>query len=232
MNRSPFEQELAYTFKDTNLLRQALTHRSCCQEEKDGRAFDNQRLEFLGDALLDAVIGAELFRLLPEADEGRLSRTRADIVREETLAAVGKEIGLTDRLLLPPSEEKQGLRHNNSLIGDAVEALIGAIYLDGGFAEAQAFILRAFRHIIPAGIRGDLFMDYKSALQEICFAGPIKHTIRYVEDREEGPDHAKVFYVHAEVDGRILGRGQGKTKKEAEQEAARLSLIEVRQHVL
>ncbi|MCI7327958.1 MAG: ribonuclease III, partial [Clostridiales bacterium] len=183
-----------------------------------------ERLEFLGDAYLDAIAGTELYRRMKNVGEGRLTRTRATVVCEHSLAKVGSRIGIGAYFNMGNGEDHCGGRHRESIVADGVEAVIGAIFLDGGYNAASDFVLREFSDIIEDAIKGRLFTDFKTQVQEILQKDGTAPDICYVLDREEGPDHDKTFYVHLTCDGRTLGSGMGKSKKEAEQNAAKATL--------
>ncbi len=217
------QSKIEYQFQNREYLERALTH-SSYNREKNTKHKDNERLEFLGDAFLDAIIGAELFQRMNRVTEGTLTKTRASIVCEKALAKIARSLDLGRYMLMGHGETSTGGRNKDSILADALEALIGAIYIDGGYAQAQSFTVRVFEETIEKAISGRAFSDYKSELQELLQSGGRTVTIRYVTDNEEGPDHDKTFYVHMECDGRRLGSGIGKTKKEAEQNAAKQSL--------
>ncbi len=213
-----------YEFSDLNLLREALTHSSYKRENEsyeDGHPVrDNERLEFLGDALLDLIIGDILFKNMPDEKEGNLSKTRANIVCEESLAKIAIKLKLGSKIILGRGEEKSGGRKKPSITADAVEALIGAIYLDSDFQRVYSWVQDVFKSTIESGERGELHHDYKSFLQEkLQEKGTVE--INYVTYREDGPPHDKVFYVKVFCGGKEIGQGFGKSKKMAEQEAAR-----------
>ncbi len=224
MRNGEFEKKIQYEFHDKELLRKALTHSSYCVEHQMPGRESNERLEFLGDAYLDAITGAELYRRMEEVNEGRLSQTRALVVCERSLAMVAERLDIGSYLDLGHGEERSGGRHRESIIADACEAVIGAIYLDGGYTAAEVFVLREFTPVIEDALAGRLFSDYKTRVQEILQKDGSSPVIEYVLDREEGPDHDKTFYMHMTVNGQVCGRGSGKSKKEAEQNAARLTL--------
>jgi ribonuclease-3 len=221
------EARLGHVFRDKGLLEHALTHRSRAHEDETGTLDDNESLEFLGDAVLGLVVADRLFREFPDYDEGRKSKARAQLVSAATLATLGDELRLGDHLLLGRGEEKTGGRRKRSLIADSLEAVVGAIYLDGGHDAAVAFIERVFRPLIerlrkdgvaPAGTR-----DHKSALQEWLQART-RPLPAYRLAGATGPDHRKVFAVDVLVGDRRVATGSGPTKKEAEREAARQAL--------
>lgn len=223
MNSLEFQKNIKYEFKNPDYLEKALTHSSFVQEKNQRCGKDNERLEFLGDAFFDAVISEELFRKLTKIPEGKLTKLRASIVCEKSLAEQGKKLELGKFLKMGKGEEHMGGRERDSIVADAMEAVMAAIFLDGGFEEAKNFILRTFRDTIEDAVSGKLTKDYKTELQEsLQTNGDVK--IYYQTDKEEGPDHNKTFYVSLFVDGRQIGKGVGKSKKEAEQNAARYAL--------
>lgn len=220
-NSKHFETTIGYTFKDIQLLDKALTHSSYVKETGQSRLNDNERLEFLGDAFLDAIIGEALFKQLPKAAEGRLTKARASIVCEKSLAEAGRRLSIGEHMLFSHGEEKSGGRNRESILADGMEAVIGAIYLDGGYDAAQEFVLAIFREALKDAGQGKLsHQDYKSELQEQLQSRGILD-IRYLLEREEGPDHNKTFSIRLEVCGREAGKGSGKSKKLAEQNAAK-----------
>ncbi len=233
-----FEEKLKYVFKEKELLILALTHASIGNEKKEKSVQNNQRLEFLGDAILDAVISKELYELLPEAKEGDLTRMRANIVCQNALVNVGKNMQIGTYLELTKGEENSGGREKKAIIADAVEAVIGAVYLDSSFEEARERILDLFREEIKKTIiKKDEIRDYKSKLQEEIqgktvygvhlFSNPLStDQIRYEVIKEKGPAHNKSFAVQLTIGGVIAGIGEGKNKKEAEQKAAKAALEE------
>jgi len=226
-NNQKLTERLGYRFREPKLLRNALTHSSSINETHQRYCDNNERLEFLGDAVLETVISDRLYRLLPKEEEGRLTRLRASIVCEESLAGIGQHLGVGQALILGKGEEHSGGRNRSSMIADGVEAIIGAIYLDGGFKQAQTVVLRLFDSVISSAIEGKLYSDYKTALQErLQINGDVN--IQYILDGEEGPDHDKIFYTSVAVDGVILGSGSGRSKKEAEQNAAKAAMKDMR----
>lgn len=222
MNSSAqFEKIIGYKFKDIQLLEKALTHSSYVKESGQSHLNDNERLEFLGDAFLDAIIGEDLYRRLPEAEEGKLTKTRASIVCEKSLAEAGRKLDIGAHMRFSHGEEKSGGRNRDSIIADGMEAVIGAIYLDGGYYEAHSFVLGIFSDVLQDAGQGKLInIDYKSEIQE-QLQGHGVLDIHYVLEKEAGPDHNKTFTVRLEVCGKVAGRGSGKSKKLAEQNAAK-----------
>lgn len=219
------QQRISYQFRDRDLLEHALTHKSRVAEDVSGDMLDNESLEFLGDSVLGLVVADMLFRQFPELSEGDKSKIKAAVVSMQALADQAGRLELGNQLLLGKGEEKTGGRFKQGLLADTYEALIAAIYLDGGLDAAGNFIRREFQGTIDAARRADILgSDYKSALQEkVQSAGgnpPEYHVVS-----EEGPDHRKVFSVDVVVAGKTISHGAGRTtKKEAEQEAARLAL--------
>lgn len=223
MNDFSLEKKIAYKFSNRLLLRQALTHSSAANEMGHGLDKCNERLEFLGDAVLNLVISKHLYDRAEDLTEGQLSKLRATIVCERSLAERGKVLGLDGILHLGRGEELSGGRERPSIIADAVEALIGSIYLDGGFEAATSFVIATFEETIEKALVGRLFRDYKTEVQEIL-QGHGRMEIDYRMDNETGPDHDKTFFISLWNDGIKLGEGRGKTKKEGEQEAAKAAL--------
>ena len=219
-----FERIIGYEFGDLTLLDQALSHSSYTRERREENLRDNERLEFLGDAFFDAIIGEALYEMFPDAEEGRLSKMRASIVCEGSLAQAARRIELADYLLLGYGEEKNGGRKRTSILADATEAVVGAIYLDGGYENVKSFVLDTFRPELQDAKDGKFMnKDFKSTLQEQLQAAGI-HEIKYILEKEEGPDHDKTFTVRLEVKGQTAGHGTGKSKKNAEQAAAKNAL--------
>ena len=210
------QNRIGYTFEKEGLLRQALTHSSYANEKHMKKHSDNERLEFLGDAVLEIISSEFLYKEYPDKPEGELTKLRASIVCEPTLALCTKDIALGEYLLLGKGEDQTGGRGRKSILSDALEAVIGAIYLDGGFANAKEFI---HKYILTDIEHKQLFYDSKTTLQEIV-QGSYDDDVRYELVKEEGPDHNKSFYVHALLGSTVLGEGTGHTKKAAEQQAA------------
>ena len=217
---STLQQRIGYKFNDLEILKNALTHSSYANEAGLPFNKNNERLEFIGDAYLDAFIGIALFELMPKVKEGVLSKRRADIVCERSLSQVAKEIGLGEFILLGKGEDQGGGRNKSSILADTVEAIIGAIVIDGGVSEAERVVLDLFKQYILLSVQGRLNQDYKSMLQEILQERYKNIRIEYKEISEKGPDHAKEFVVALIANDKELGRGKGSSKKEAEQNAA------------
>jgi ribonuclease III len=220
----PLRQAIGYRFRDRGLLEHAMTHTSKANEDVSGGVRDNESMEFLGDALLGFVIADLLFREFPEFDEGGKSKTKAMLVSTSMLARQAERLRLGDHLLLGRGEEKTGGRRKQALLADGYEALIAAIYLDGGIEPARAFIVREFSPLIE-DIRRHGFggQDYKSALQELLQSRDLPLP-EYRLVATLGPDHRKQFQVEVAVRGDALAEAIGPSKKEAEQEAARLAM--------
>ncbi|HZR47192.1 MAG TPA: ribonuclease III [Candidatus Manganitrophaceae bacterium] len=224
---SVLQKRLSYFFAEPKRLRQALTHKSYLNESKDKEVKDNERLEFLGDAVLDLIISEALIRRFPDSPEGDLSKLKAKVVSEGTLARVAKEIDLGSFLFLGKGEEITFGREKHSLLADALEAVIAAIYLDRGFSAAREVVLKEFDLPLRETDRPNQSFDYKTELQEHCQevfeALPVYQVIQ-----ESGPDHQKIFEVEIRIRGELFGAGAGKSKKEAEQKAARAALEQLR----
>src|SRR6476469_5399892 len=217
------ETRIDYRFKDRGLLEHALTHKSRAAEDISGGVADNESLEFLGDAVLGLVVADALFRQYPSYNEGQKSKIKASVVSTQALARHAENIRLGDHMILGRGEEKTGGRFKQALLADAYEALIAAIYLDGGLDAAGAFLRRELKEAIDAGSAQTFARDYKSALQERLQALG-KGLPDYRIAGEAGPDHRKLFSIEVVCRGDVLGAATGKEKKEAEQEAARLAL--------
>jgi len=211
------------TFNTPALLECALTHSSYANEHPEEQIADNERLEFLGDAVLDFVSGAWLFEQFPEYDEGRLTSIRAALVRVSTLARFARQVGLPERLRLGKGEIDTGGRDRDNILGDAFEALLGALYLDQGIEAARDFVVPLLAQATPAIIQAKLDRDAKSRLQEWS-QGVLGVTPRYRLVAAEGPDHARVFTVEVQLGDLVAGIGRGSSKQIAEQLAARAAL--------
>ncbi|MCR1865145.1 ribonuclease III [Murimonas intestini] len=216
------EERAEYVFQDKALLFQAMTHSSFANEHKYERTKDNERLEFLGDAVLEIISSEFLFLNYPKMPEGDLTKLRASIVCEPTLAVCARELGIDKYLLLGKGEEHTGGRNRDSIVSDAMEALIGAIYLDGGFANAKEFVQK---YILTDIEHKKLFYDSKTILQEIVQRDYKEDEISYVLIGEEGPDHDKTFIIQVKIGAVPVGQGSGRTKKAAEQAAAYQAII-------
>ncbi len=221
------ERRLGYHFRDRGLLEHALTHRSKAHEDPSGGVTDNESLEFLGDAVLGLVVSEALFRAFPGYSEGQKSKIKANLVSTVALAEMAGSIGLGDHMILGRGEEKTGGRLKHALLADTCEALIAGIYLDGGLEPARQFLLRELAPDIEDARQPEYFgRDHKSRLQE-RLQGLGRPLPSYRIASEIGPDHRKLFYVEVVVGETVLAQGAGRTKKEAEQEGARLALAEI-----
>jgi len=223
------QDTLGYRFRNEDLLFRALVHRSFAYENQD-LAADNETLEFLGDSVLGLAISHLLLEFFPDYDEGRLSRLRSSIVNERELAQIAASVDLGGFLLLGKGEELSGGRQKSSLLANGLEAMLAAVYLDGGLDSAIQLVRKLFHgylehreedHVLKA-----LDKDFKTQLQEITQA-KLKLTPIYFLEGEEGPDHDKTFFMRVVIGDRVLARGFGKSKKEAQQEAARKAIAEI-----
>lgn len=223
MSEFDFSKIIGYTFKDLNILKNALTHSSYINESKQAYNANNERLEFLGDAILDAVISDYLYHRLSDVEEGQLTKLRSLVVCERSLMECATRLEIGTHLYLGKGEENSGGRNRTSILADAMEAVIGAVYLDGGWDVSVDFILRVLKDTIEDALAGKLYSDYKTELQErLQINGEV--AIHYEVEKEEGPDHDKTFYVRLTANKEIIGNGQGRSKKEAEQHAAKAAI--------
>lgn len=220
-----FESKIGYTFQNKKLLQQALTHSSFANEKRINKQENNERLEFLGDAVLELTTSEVLFKEHNKMPEGELTKLRASLVCEQTLSLCAKDLNLGQYIFLGKGEAATGGRERNSILSDALEAIIGAIYLDGGFTNAKEFICNFVLSDID---QKKLFFDSKTILQEII-QSDYKKELRYELISEEGPDHNKKFTVMAYMDSTELCLGVGRTKKAAEQQAAYQSILKLKQ---
>lgn len=217
-----FYSVIGYKFNNEALIETALTHKSVHQDVLN-KYHDNERLEFIGDAYLDAVVGFELFKILKDANEGELTKKRAYVVCEKSLAEVARKLELNKYMHFGYQAISNKVNEKDSVLADCVEAIIGAIYIDSGYSEASKFILNNFKGKIQESLVENS-SDYKSELQEYFQSIKKDMNLKYILDKEEGPDHDKKFYIHVEESGVKLGSGVGKSKKIAEQIAAKESL--------
>ena len=222
--RKEIEHRIGYTFHNPALLEKALTHSSYSNEHRLGKLNNNERLEFLGDAVLEVVSSEFLYKKYPERPEGELTKQRASMVCEQTLALCARDLELGSYLLLGRGEDMTGGRERASVTSDAREAMIGAIYLDGGFANAKEYIDRFILNDIE---NKQLFFDSKTILQEIV-QGEMECEPVYELTGEEGPNHNKKFTVQVLIREQVYGTGSGRTKKAAEQEAAYAALLKLK----
>ena len=217
---------LGIQFNNLKLLHQALVHTSYANEAKGAGCSHNERLEFLGDAVLDLIVSSYLFSQCPHLPEGDLTKARAQVVCEPTLARRAAKIALGGYLLLGKGEALSGGRERISILADAFEAVIGAVYLDAGFKSAAKFVLKQLEEDLHSVEQGDYFRDYKTLLQEIVQRNNESKAI-YEVVSERGPDHDKLFEVSVTINHERLGSGWGKSKKEAEQKAAQEALLKM-----
>ena len=215
------EAAIGYQFHNISLLQNALTHSSYANERWHNSLLSNERLEFLGDSILGMLVAEYLFRSFPDRPEGELTRMRADMVCEKTLAAVANSIHLGDHLLLAHGEEQGGGRSRNSILADAMESVIAACFLDGGMEAALQFIRRFILGEVPVTKLHNA--DYKTQLQELV-QQKRNQVLSYALAGESGPDHDKQFEVEVSLNGAVVGRGTGSSKKRAEQDAARAAI--------
>ncbi len=220
---SDFERIIEYTFRDKNLLRRALTHSSYAVEQgQEGR--DYERLEFLGDAVLELSMSDHLYKNHPEMDEGVMTKTRARLVCESALYVSARRLDVGSFVLLSRGEEKSGGRNKAAILSDVLEAVIGAIYLDSGFEEARRFIIRFTEVFIRENGLDVNTVDNKTQLQEYVQKRFRGRTLRYKVVGEDGPDHMKTFAMQVLLDDRIIGEGTGASKQSAGQNAARMAM--------
>lgn len=220
------EKDIGYRFKKTSLLKRAVTHKSYANEKKLNHEEQNERLEFLGDAVLELSVSELLMERYPDFSEGDLSKMRAAIVNEKQLASLARGFYLGSYLYLGRGEEQTSGREKSSLLADAYEAVLGAIYLDRGFKKASEVVRRHYSRLLDKTPQRDFYQDYKTELQEKCQS--LFHAVpKYRLIAEKGPDHDKVFEVELWVRHEQFGRGVGRSKKEAEQKAAKQALAKL-----
>lgn len=219
-----FEKKLGYKFKNKSLIENALTHSSYANEKKIA---NNERLEFLGDSVLSIVVSEQLYNRMQSVNEGRLTKVRASLVCEQSLAVFAKQIGIDEAVKLGHGEEITGGRKRASILSDAFEAVLAAIFLDSDMDTAKTWLLGLMKNAIDDAVAGHIHKDYKTALQEIMQKG---HTgkITYRTVKETGPDHQKTFVVEVMCDGKILNQGTGSSKKDAEQNAAKTAIENIK----
>ncbi|QCT93720.1 ribonuclease III [Caminibacter mediatlanticus TB-2] len=218
------QKSLGYQFKDEKLITEALTHRSYSKE------FNNERLEYLGDAVLDLIVGEYLYNLFPKAEEGILSKLRAALVNEESFDKLAKRLNLGKYLFLSPAEENNKGREKPSILSSAFEALIGALYLESGFDKAKEIALKLLKEEYPKITPEELLKDYKTTLQEITQAhfGVVPE---YRLLSATGPDHKKEFEIGVFINDREYARAKGRSKKAAQQEGARLTIEKLKKEL-
>ena len=221
-NYHELEEKIAYTFKDTQLIIEALTHKS------DKKPYNNERLEFLGDAVLDLIVGEYLFTKFPHSDEGILSKIRASLVNEDGFTLLARKLDLGSYIYLSLAEENNNGRDKPSLLSNAFEAVIGAVYLEAGLGTAKEIAIKLLEICHPKIDLDTLSKDYKTALQELTQA---THgvTPQYEMLGSSGPDHRKEFEIAVILNGTTVAKAKGKSKKEAQQKAAKLALKELKQ---
>ncbi len=215
------EEAIGYRFQNITLLQNALTHSSYANERWHDSLRSNERLEFLGDSILGMVVAEYLYRNFPDRLEGELTRMRADMVCETSLAKVATQVDLGRHLLLGHGEEQGGGRNRASILADAMESVIAASFLDGGMAAAEGIIRRFILTNVPSGRMQN--QDYKTALQELVQQKK-NQQLHYALVGENGPDHDKKFFVEVSLNGKVVGKGAGSSKKRAEQDAARAAI--------
>lgn len=228
-NVEELEKRIGYVFKNKDYAINALVHSSFSNEYQDYKISSNERLEFLGDAILDFVLGLMLYNNKENFSEGQMSKIRALIVCEASLNECAKKLKLGELLFLGRGEEANGGRERASILSDAMEAVIGSIYLDGGMEKAEKFIREILTETYEKALKGLLFMDYKTALQEeLQKSGDVKIQYKLIE--ANGPDHSKTFKMSVYANDKAIGTGKGKSKKDAEQMAAKAALEDLKQN--
>ncbi len=221
-----FEKNLGYEFKNKDLLKLAFTHTTYVFEHHGHHYESNQRLEFIGDAVLDLVIGHKLYDMDPKADEGYLSKTRSLIVCERSLATVARNLRIGELLMLGKGEKQSGGDDKDSTLSDVVESVIAAVYFDAGFEVAERVILKNLSDIIKDAVSGNIFLDYKSRLLELAQNKGEQHNVTFEIVDERGPAHNKEFEAQVKADGIVLAKAVGKSKKDAEQKCAQIAIDE------
>lgn len=212
------EKRLGYKFNNVKYLKNALIHSSYANEVR-GDTHSNERLEFLGDSVLSIIVAEHIFNKYPNMPEGELTKLRASLVCEKSLCVFSRELGIGDYLLLGNGEDKNGGRERDSILADAFEAVLAAIYIDGGFNAAKKHVLNTVLRDFEHHSDEDSFKDYKTVLQEIIQRNP-EESVSYILIDESGPDHDKIFTVEVHLNSNVIGCGKGKSKKQAEQMAA------------
>ncbi|HBF13727.1 MAG TPA: ribonuclease III [Deltaproteobacteria bacterium] len=221
-----FEKKLGYVFSNKRLLRRALSHKSYANEKRLGATHHNERYEYLGDAVLELAVSDVLMHLFPESDEGDLSKLRAAVVNETSLAELARKISVGDFMFLGRGEDNGQGRQKDSLLSDAFEAVLGAVYLDGGFKPAFKVVKALFGDVMNKALNQDITRDYKTKMQEESQTR-FQTVPRYTLYSESGPDHDKTFEVHLYIRENLYGKGLGKSKKQAEQNAAQEALEKI-----
>lgn len=225
-NIENLEKTIQYTFRNKDNLILALTHSSYANEYKSEKLESNERIEFLGDSVLSVIISENIYKNYSHLSEGEMTKFRANVVCETSLEHCASSLNIGQYLLLGKGEEFTGGRTRTSILSDAMEALIGAIYIDGGFESAKNFVINHMNKYIDESIKGEIFLDYKTQLQEIVQKSN-DHKVSYEIIDEKGPDHNKIFVSQVKLDEKVIGKGEGRTKKEAEQMAAKNSLKQI-----
>ncbi len=223
MNLESFEKKLKIKFKDANILRKALTHRSFLNETKDKDLLSNERLEFLGDAILSFIVSNWIFDKFPKYLEGKLTNLRSNLVKTTSLAKISRKLNIGEYLLLSKGESESRGQQKPTLLANTLEAIIGAIFLDQGIEVTKEFIKRNFEPLLKELITLGTFKDYKSLLQEKLQAQKRKSPV-YKTVKEKGPEHNKIFCVNVYGEKELMATGEGKSKQKAEQEAAKIAL--------
>jgi ribonuclease-3 len=223
MNKKDVEKKLGLKFKDTSLLKNALTHRSYLNESKEKDLGNNERLEFLGDSVLELIISAELYLKYPQKTEGELTSIRSALVRTESLAEESRILDVGKHILMSKGERDSGGTNKDFILANTYEALLGAIYLDRGLKECEKFVKRTVLKKLPRVIRDELFIDPKTKIQELVQA-KYRVTPTYEVIKEQGPDHDKSFTVVLKVGNKVMAKGSGLSKQKAEEEAAQKSI--------
>ncbi len=218
------QELIGYQFNNTNILKQALTHSSYSNEKQMNKLYNNERIEFLGDAVLELVSSEYIYERYPDKPEGELTKLRASLVCEKSLTYSANKFKIGDYLFLGKGEDSTGGRQRPSILSDALEAIIGAIFLDGGFTNAKEFVVE---QVLKDLIKQKFFFDSKTILQEIIQS---KYTdaIKYEVINQDGPDHNKEFTVAIKINNKEIAEGKGKTKKAAEQEAAYQAILKIK----
>lgn len=224
------ESKLQYKFNNINLLETALTHSSYTKEHLIPREKCNERLEFLGDAVLETVICEQLYFRVPNAQEGMMTKIKSNIVRTPSLATVARSIDLGQYLILGHGEELVGGENKERILANAMESVIAAVYVDGGFKNAKNVVLSLFEEQIVKGLLGKLANDFKSEFQELVQSTGV-HKIKYEVIREEGKSHEKTFFVNLNLDDKVVGSGSGRSKKIAENEAAKEAVLHMKKEL-
>lgn len=222
-NKKTIEKKLGVTFKDENLLKNALIHRSYLNENREPGLENNERLEFLGDAVLELIISAELYRKFPNKKEGKLTSIRSAIVRTESLAEESRRLKIGDHILMSKGEEDSGGKDKDFILANTYEAILGAMYLDRGIEECEEFVKRTALKKLPRVIKDELFIDPKTKIQELAQA-KYKVTPTYKVVKESGPDHDKSFTVALNLGNKSIAKGTGLSKQKAEEEAAQKAI--------